>query len=121
MDVGVRERQSEDSFVCFGAKPTQRACARYLLPDRKKTRKGEVPGQSTEEGSQRQSGKGDSQRKAAAEQGAGTCGPRGWVGGRERMSQHSRWLCGNFVRVHARDSTEAGDASKVPKTSPFLR
>ena len=44
--VGVGERQSEDPFVCFGAKHTQRACARYFLQDRKKTRKGKVPGQS---------------------------------------------------------------------------
>ena len=29
--VGVGERQSLDSFVCFCAKPTQRACARGLL------------------------------------------------------------------------------------------
>ena len=42
------ERQPEDSFVCFGAKPTQKACARDFLRNRKKTRKGEVPGQSTE-------------------------------------------------------------------------
>ena len=28
VSVGVSERQSEDSFVCFGAKPTQRG----LLP-----------------------------------------------------------------------------------------
>ena len=29
--------QSEDPFVCFGAKPTQRACARDLPRDRKRT------------------------------------------------------------------------------------
>ena len=46
--VGVGECQSEDSFVCFGAKPSQRAGARDLLRDRKKTIKGKVPGQSTE-------------------------------------------------------------------------
>ena len=37
--VGVSERQSEDSFVCFVAKPTQRACVRDFLRDRKKTMK----------------------------------------------------------------------------------
>ena len=56
--VGVGECQSEDPFVCFGAKPTQRACVRDLPRDRKKTREGKVPeqnrtvnriGQSTEE------------------------------------------------------------------------
>ena len=33
--VGVCECQSENSFVCFGAKPTQRACARDLPWDQK--------------------------------------------------------------------------------------
>ena len=46
--VGVGECQSEDSFVCFGTKPTQRACAQDLLQDWKKTREGKVPEQSTE-------------------------------------------------------------------------
>ena len=46
--VGVGERKLEDPFVCFCAKPTQRAGARDFLRDRKKTRKGKVPGQSTE-------------------------------------------------------------------------
>ena len=38
--------QSEDPFVFFGAKPTQRACARGLPLDRKKMREGKVPGQN---------------------------------------------------------------------------
>ena len=59
MGVGVSEYQSKDSFVCFGAKPTQRACARDFLRDRKKTREGKVPGQSTEESSQQKSGEGE--------------------------------------------------------------
>ena len=46
--VGVDERQSEDSFVWFGAKPTQRACARNFPRDCKKTRKSKDPEQSTE-------------------------------------------------------------------------
>ena len=49
VSVGVGECQSENSFVCFGAKPTQRAYAQDFQGDRKKTRKGKVPGQSTEE------------------------------------------------------------------------
>ena len=46
--VDVGERQSEDSFVCFGAKPTQRVRMRDFLRDRKKTRKDKVPEQSTD-------------------------------------------------------------------------
>ena len=38
--VGVEVCQSEDSFVCFGAKPTQRACVRDFLRDQKKTKRG---------------------------------------------------------------------------------
>ena len=40
ISVGVGKCQSEDSFVCFGAKPTQRACARNFPRDRKRTREG---------------------------------------------------------------------------------
>ena len=47
--VGVGECQSEDSFVCFAAKPAQRACTRDFLRDRKKTRKGKVPEQNRKE------------------------------------------------------------------------
>ena len=46
--VEVSECQPEDSFVRFSVKPTQRASAQDLLRDWKKTRKGKVPGQSTE-------------------------------------------------------------------------
>ena len=59
--VGVGECQSEDSFVCFGTKPTQRVCARDFLCDRKKTRKSKVVNrrkQSTEVGRWRRSEKG---------------------------------------------------------------
>ena len=48
LDVGVSECQSEDSFICFGAKPTQRACVRDFSHDWKKTREGKVP-ERTEE------------------------------------------------------------------------
>ena len=44
--VGVDLCQSEDHFVCFGVKPTQRACARDYLRDRKRTREGKVPEQN---------------------------------------------------------------------------
>ena len=58
VSVGVGECQSEDSFVYFGAKPTQRPCMQDFLWDRKKTKKGNIPGQSTGESSQQQSEKG---------------------------------------------------------------
>ena len=38
--VGVGKCQSEDSVVCFGAKPTQRACVRDFPRDRKRTWEG---------------------------------------------------------------------------------
>ena len=38
--VDVGKCQSEDSFVYFGAKPTQRDCARDFPRDRKRTREG---------------------------------------------------------------------------------
>ena len=41
--VGVGKCQSEDSFVCFGVKPTQRAYARDLLRGRNRTREGRSP------------------------------------------------------------------------------
>ena len=46
------------------------------------------------------------------------CGVRCRVGQREKMSQHSWWLWGNFARIHARDSSQS--ARKVSQTSPFL-
>ena len=50
---------------------------------------------------------------------AGTCEHRGLVSQRERMSQRPWWFCGNFARIHARDSSQ--NARKVSQTSPFLR
>ena len=87
MGVGVGERQLEDSFVCFSAKATQRVCTRDFLRDQNKTRKGKVPEKT--ERSERQPGKGDGQREAAAE-GVGTCRLRSQVTQRERMTQRSR-------------------------------
>ena len=62
--VGISECQSEDSFIRFGAKATQTACSRDFLRDWKKTRKGNVPGQSTEESSQQKRAINRSQGKA---------------------------------------------------------
>ena len=40
--------QLENPFVCFGAKPTQRACAGDFPRDRKRTREGRFQGQEKE-------------------------------------------------------------------------
>ena len=109
--------KSEDPFVCFGRKPTQRACARDFPRDRKRTRKERSEreqkklvgrtGQSTEE---------SSQEKRA---GAGACGLRGRVGQSERISERFWWLCGNFSRIYACNISY--NARKESQTSPFLR
>ena len=46
--VGMGEHHSEDCFVFFGAKPTQRACEWDFLRDQKKTKKCKVPEQLTD-------------------------------------------------------------------------
>ena len=122
VSVSMGEYQSEDSFVRFSVKPTQRACARDFFWDRKKTREGKIPGQSIEESSQQKSGEGDGQRKTTAKRGVGTCELRNQVSERERMSQRSWWLCRNFAQIHARDSQmhQTENHTKVPQTSPFL-
>ena len=80
--------QSEEHFVCFGAKPIQRAWARDFPRDRKKAdnrRDQKRPGQSAG-------------KRKSTEVG------RSRVDQRETMSQRSWWLCGNFVRIDACDS-----------------
>ena len=118
VSVGVGECQSEDSLVCFGAKPTQRACTWDFQRDQKKMREGKVPGQPTEESSQQKSGEGNGQRETAAKWGARICGLRGRVGQCERMSQRSWWLWRNFAWIHTCDNPQ--NDRKVSKTSPFL-
>ena len=44
--------QSEDSFVCFGTKPTQTACKRDFPQDRKRIREGRSQEQLAGESSQ---------------------------------------------------------------------
>ena len=97
--------------------PHKRVVRDIFLRDRMKTRKGKVPGHSR----RRQSAKESGQRKATAKWGAKTCGHRGRVGQRERMSRRSWWLCGNFARIHARVSPQMHrKLQKSPQTSPFL-
>ena len=120
--VGVGECKTEDSFVCFGVKTTQRACVQDFLRDRKKTKECKVPKQSTEEDSKQKLGEGDGQRRAAAKREAMTCKFRSRVGQRERMSQRFWWLCRGFARIHARYSLQMhGIRQKSAQTSLFLR
>ena len=52
---------------------------------------------------------------------ARNCGPRRRVGQCERISQHSRWLCGNFARIQACDSPQMHrKLHKVSQISSFL-
>ena len=82
--VGVGMCQSEDPFVCFGAKPTQRSCARDYLWDRRRTRESSVQEQDrTEQNRRNQSAEQDSRQKRA---GVRTCGLRRRIGQREKMS-----------------------------------
>ena len=65
ISVGVGKCQSKDSFVCYGANPTQRGCARDFPRDwmmregrsqsQEKESEHKRPGQSTEVGGTRQS------------------------------------------------------------------
>ena len=71
--VGMGKCQSEDSFFCFGAKPTQRACMRDFLRGRKNTVRESTEvnrrDQGREQDSWQKSGEADSQEKKA-EQGS---------------------------------------------------
>ena len=60
--LGVDLYHSEDPFVCFGAKPTQRACTRDYPRDQKRAREGKVLG--------RQGPRTEHRRKQSIEQGS---------------------------------------------------
>ena len=60
-------------------------------------------GREQKKGVERRQSIGES-RRVTAGRGAGPWGSRGLVGRHERMNQRSRWLWGNFARIHARDS-----------------
>ena len=105
---------------CFGAKPTQGAWRKISYET------GRRRGKARSQGSQ-QIGVSDSQGKARVRErwllkwGVGICEPKSQVNQRERMSQRSWLLCGNFVRVHACDSHWCTEYQKRVKTFPFLR
>ena len=125
--VGISECQSEDSFIRFGAKATQTACSRDFLQDWKKTRKGNVPGQSTEESSQQKRAINRSQGKVTVRKRrlpseelrpvnleAWSANARGWVsvpGGCVGI------LLGYTLTI----SRCTENHTKVSQTSPFLR
>ena len=111
--VGVGERQLEDSFVGFGAKPTQRACARDFLRVRKKTRKGSQ--QIVVSDSQ---GKATAREKQLLKWGVGTYGPR------SQVSSVRGWVSvfGSCVGISFGYMLAiATKFQKSAKTSPFLR
>ena len=75
-----------------------------------------VPGRAEETREQRRR-----QNRAVSGIGQATarmCRSRCQFGQRERMSQRSWWLYGNFARIEARDGSQ--NARKVLKTSPFV-
>ena len=115
--IGVGERPSEDSFVSFGAKTTQRACTRDFLRDRENTKKRQGPRAE-------QKGVIDNQQKATVSE-RRLLKEELWPVATEAMSANARgWVSvpgssvGIFFLVHARDSTEAQNARKVPKLLP---
>ena len=117
--MGVGKSQSEDSFVSFGAKPTQRACARDFPRDRKRTRKGRSQSQEkeAEQTSRQRTGRsaGESRRLlGCVDPEIGLANVRGWVS-----------IPGDFVGISleytlaiACRCTES--STKMSQTSPFL-
>ena len=75
--VGVCKCQSEDSFVCFGTKPTQRACVQDFPRDQKRTREGRS--HRTEVDRTGQSAGENRQLVGCVEPGARLGNVRGWV------------------------------------------
>ena len=112
--------QSEDLFVCFGAKPTQKAGERDFPQDRKRTREGRSQREQKKPVNRRGQNRAVSRREQAT---ARTCGRRGRVGQHERISLRSWWLCENFAQIHAHASSADGteNCTKVSQNSPFLR
>ena len=109
--VSVCGYQSENYFVCFGAKPTQRACARDLLRDRmwvkggRKIREKTVSWQRRPEEVSQQKGAEELSRLETA------------VKRRTQSTEVSMAssFYGGFARVHARVSSQ--NARKVSRNS----
>ena len=97
--------QLEDPFVCFGAKPTQRSCTRDFPRDWKN-----IEGIQQKRAEQKkpvdragQSREHDSQQERA---GVRACGLRVRFTNMKEWVRSPGWLCGNFARIHARDSLQ---------------
>ena len=111
--VGIGECQS-DSFICFGAKTTQRAWSRDLLRDQKKTWEGKVQGQSTEEdrreesSQQKRTVKRREQDLGPVDSEAGLASVRGWVS--------VPGSCVGIFEYTLVTDTEAQNARKVSQT-----
>ena len=109
--VGVGERQSENSFVCFGAKLTHSAYTRDFLRDRKKTRKGKVPEQNRRELA-------TVRERWRSERGG--C----WSEELELVDPEARWVSvpGNWVEISFGYTLAiATECHNSAKTFPFLR
>ena len=141
--VGVCGCQSDDSFVCFGAKPTQRACVRDLPRDRKRKREGmsqrtvgrrdqSREGQSAGRCSRDQSKEQVSQEMRVGQRGdqstevrkvaAGTCWPTD-----AGLTNTRRWVSipSGFVEVSCKYTPTIAykcteSCTKVSQTSPLL-
>ena len=97
---------------------TKSLCARFpTRPEENEGRQGPRDTR-TEQASRQERAVNRCRRKPTAR----TSGPRSRVGQRERMSQHSWWLCGNFARIHTRHSSPMHRklCKSVTNFSPFF-
>ena len=89
-------------FLCLFWHETHTKSLRARFP----TRPGEDEERQGPKAVNRSRGKATVRERRAAKRGVGVCGLRSQVSQRERASQRSWWLCGNFTRIHARDSPQ---------------
>ena len=87
--------------LCLFWRETNTKGLRAIFPTRPEEDKGRQ-GPRAEQGSQLERAVNRSRGKPTAS----TCGPRGRACQHERMSQCSWWLCGNFARKHACNSSQ---------------
>ena len=118
ISVGVGKCQSEDSLVCFGAKPTQRTSTQNFPFDRKRTRVGRP--QSQEKEAEQRSGQNRAVNRSRGNWLLRMCGPG--------LANVIEWLSisGDFVGISleytlmiACRCTET--CIKASQTSLFLR
>ena len=117
--LSVGKCQSEDFFVL--AQNLHKGLAREISHETGRGREKEDPRQKRTEESREESSQRTGQLTVNRSQGKPTarmCGLRGRVGQREKMSQCSWWLCGNFTWTHACNSSQ--NARKASQTFSFL-